>query len=662
MKQKFLVLGILLITFLVAGCSIIGETKLNQPDQNIQEKDITSTFLAFEADNSIEQTKTSRSTPTTIPTQTPTITPSPTPIIAQGHSVLSNDNVDKIELLSQIGIGEINEIAWSSDGNNMIFGTGSGIYIYDRETLVQEISIFTNSPILTIDISPDNLLLITGNSLGEIELWDISTRSKLNTIHIWNEIEEGTPVHFSPDGKSVASMGLNGMEYYVILWNLATGEEFQRLHVGNYFDGIDNFVYSPDGHQIAVSGTILWLSRITNEIVSSEKRVYIWDIETKTLLHTLIDKTEEDNIIIVSGLSSDNSQLWAAYSNNIIAYWDLENEELTQKRQLEISGDLIQLSSDGKRMAVSEENCVTGFYAVDDVNLLNTLQGNCGGSATLVEALKDERFAGIVNSNFNIYDIHSGEILVNNNYFLSKYRSCASTISPDGFTLAYNNCLEESNNIYVVDMASGKEKLIIEGHPNRVSALGFSPDHSLLAFGGDDNMVSLWDIETGTLVNTLQTYDPVYAISFSGDGQLLAVAEKNKAQIWDINSGDLQNTFSGYYQQVYSQIAIFSPDNSKLALGGNGVIEIYDVASELQLFCLEGHTDMIVDLAFSPDGLILSSAGDDLTLRFWDMETGDEIYIIEGLLTRINSMVFTQDATTLITGSADGVIRFWGIP
>lgn len=75
------------------------------------------------------------------------------------------------------------------------------------------------------------------------------------------------------------------------------------------------------------------------------------------------------------------------------------------------------------------------------------------------------------------------------------------------------------------------------------------------------------------------------------------------------------------------------------------------------LCTLSGHTDLVPDVVFSPNGAFLASASQDKTVRVWDTATGICMAILEGHTSWVGTITFSPDGTRLVSGSIDQTVR-----
>ncbi|MBE2269497.1 MAG: WD40 repeat domain-containing protein [Anaerolinea sp.] len=169
-----------------------------------------------------------------------------------------------------------------------------------------------------------------------------------------------------------------------------------------------------------------------------------------------------------------------------------------------------------------------------------------------------------------------------------------------------------------------------------VTSLAFNADGDVLAAGGGDGTVMLFDTETGDVIAILgadvaaqSLPEPVTAVEYSPNGDLLAVASGNTATVWDVaDAGGEISALQTLSATDPIRTIDFSPDGTLLAAAGgdpSGVIDaantilIWDVASGEPVITLPGHTDAVGSIAFSPDGSRLASVSYDGTLRVWEL-------------------------------------------
>jgi WD40 repeat protein/serine/threonine protein kinase len=202
--------------------------------------------------------------------------------------------------------------------------------------------------------------------------------------------------------------------------------------------------------------------------------------------------------------------------------------------------------------------------------------------------------------------------------------------------------------------------LTLEGHPDEVRRVAFSPDGTRLAAVGFDPIVRVWDTTTGQLLQSLKGHsDWVRGVAFSPDGKRLASSERGRdptVKIWDLQGGQEIVTLKGHSGPVHD--VAFSPDGKRLASGAfaSGKVKIWDVLSGQELHTLEGQGAV----AFSPDGKRLASGSEDKTVKVWDVQSGQELHTLEGHPAEpLWSVAFSPDGTFLLSGSIDGTVKVW---
>ena len=88
-------------------------------------------------------------------------------------------------------------------------------------------------------------------------------------------------------------------------------------------------------------------------------------------------------------------------------------------------------------------------------------------------------------------------------------------------------------------------------------------------------------------------------------------------------------------------------------------MKLWDVETRTNIATLQGHTDAVRYVSFSPDGKTLASGSWDDTVKLWDVATHTNIATLQGHTRRVSSVSFSPDGTTLASGSWDGTSILW---
>ena len=125
-----------------------------------------------------------------------------------------------------------------------------------------------------------------------------------------------------------------------------------------------------------------------------------------------------------------------------------------------------------------------------------------------------------------------------------------------------------------------------------------------------------------------------------------------------VATAQLKATLEGHTEVVWS--VTFSPDGKTLASGSwDQTVRLWDVETEQLLHILTGHTSDVMSVAFSPDGQTLVSSDWDGNIRLWNSHTGELKKTLNEHHGAVASVVFSPDGDTLASGHGDHTIGLW---
>ncbi len=196
----------------------------------------------------------------------------------------------------------------------------------------------------------------------------------------------------------------------------------------------------------------------------------------------------------------------------------------------------------------------------------------------------------------------------------------ALKISPQGHRIAF--ALDEGF-VFVYDAHKHEDMVTFSDHKGSVHCVAWSSDGKLIASGGDDFKVLVWDAKTGVLVKRplIRHRGCVTCVAFGqGKKHLVSASKDATIVVWKLNTGN---------RAAVSCV-------------------------------LEGHTYWITSLALSPDDRYVVSVSVDKSARVWDIASGTQIRELSGYV-HASCVAWALDDSCIVSGGEDGTVRVWDV-
>ena len=267
-----------------------------------------------------------------------------------------------------------------------------------------------------------------------------------------------------------------------------------------------------------------------------------------------------------------------------------------------------------------------------------------------------------------MWDLSTGKPVWQKNVHTSHVRGVA--YSPDGRTVA---TASYDGTIGLWDAAGGEQLDTLTGHESWVNAVAFSPDGRYLISAGRDTNACLWQIhpqgsQPAQLVTTLRGHEMwVKAVAFSADGTKWASASADPAKSAKPGRVIVSNTPGQMKHESQIELTTggfalaFSSDSKTIAVGGNGMITIYDTSTNKAVRTWKAHNGNVNAVAFSHDDKVLASGSSDNSVKLWDAKSGKLVNKIDAHRSQVYAVTFSPDGKRLITTSRDKTARLWKV-
>ncbi len=191
-----------------------------------------------------------------------------------------------------------------------------------------------------------------------------------------------------------------------------------------------------------------------------------------------------------------------------------------------------------------------------------------------------------------------------------------------------------------------------------ILAADISPDHRMIALGGPDRIVKVYDTANGELLYDLKTHtDWIYAVKFSPDGELLASADRaGNLLFWQAANGRFVEALKGHTGPIYD-LAYTHDSNVLASASHDGKIFYWDTWKYTKIRNFQGHSGETLSVDFNRQNQLVSSGRDGKT-KTWDL-AGKNVAAYETLGDWAYRTRYAKDGALVLSGDWAGRILVW---
>jgi len=201
--------------------------------------------------------------------------------------------------------------------------------------------------------------------------------------------------------------------------------------------------------------------------------------------------------------------------------------------------------------------------------------------------------------------------------------------------------------------------------PPVISAMAWSPDGETLAVSAYHEVVLHKGDGSELLARLVGESPRIESLAFSRDGEQLAVsggapARFGEIQIWDVKSGKELHSFKLTPDSLYG--VSFSPDGQTVAVGcADKTLRLVAVTNGTELMKFDNHSDWVLATAFTVDGRRVLSGSRDRAMKLVNVANGQFIDDINKLLEGVTCLARHPGEDTVVYGGDLGTPRLYRI-
>ncbi|MBN1697074.1 MAG: WD40 repeat domain-containing protein [Spirochaetales bacterium] len=525
----------------------------------------------------------------------------------------------------------------------------------------------------------DNERIVSGSDDCTARLWDTKTGTSLMVYRGHTDTVRAVAIH--PDNTILAT---GSWDTTIRLWMLETGKCIKILK--GHTARIRSILFSPDGNYLfsgsednsirkwlvadgECAGVFLGHKKAVRTIISSGCGNYIFSGGEDSLIlqwdtsngECLCEIKGHQGEVFTLCLSSDNSLLFSGGRDRIIRIWDCASRTCRKKLRGHKNWVMsLCLHPDGKRLLSGDLDGVVKIWDIGEGTTSFTYGGPTWG-VNGVRFLNDGGYCLFCSEHrVSLLHIATGNVIRD---FKGHIKNVATIYCNKRNTLLATGGWDGVINLW--NLSNGRRIFTLTHNKTKGSGIlsvFISRDDRYLCAGSDNGYIMVWSLKSGRCIRVIRTsVDNIHGVCFTADNNHIIICCRelyDNIVMFDIKTGEMVRQFWGHENTVFA--IDISDDGKYLASGSaDNTARVWNIETGACIATLRNHTDWVETVRFSRDGRYLLTGGCDLLVRLFDIETESLVREYSGSTHTIYSVDIDGEATMIIAGGNDKMIRIW---
>jgi WD40 repeat protein len=474
--------------------------------------------------------------------------------------------------------------------------------------------------------SANGFMLATASADRTVRVWSYATGKQLAAFR--GGLAEVRSVAFSPDSKQLVAGSADGK---MTVWNVDAPT--LRLFESTDETPVVVQAVSTDGKLVATNGSL-----------NGRPAIRIHDVATGKPLRTLLGHLD---VVTALSFNADSTRLVSGSVDKTVRVWNLTESKFPEMVKFTGHADsvtAVSFNANATQVLSSAADKTLKLWPLADPIKPVDFAGHA--AAVIGSALTPDGKLAIsasADKTIRIWNTSDGK---QSRAITAPIVLTTMSVSRDGTKIAVAGT---DFSIRLYNQADGKLLSTLTGHTAAMKSLAFSADNTRLVSAGSDNLSIVWNVADGRLLEMVPAVDLGTVAFAATNGELLqgvgntgitAVPLRFVRPLGDLKQPITQLVYNGNGQTVY-------------CASSDGTMRGFMIATG-QKTLSANHGAPIRDLAMTPNGQLLATAGDDKLVKLWNAANGAPAANpqLAGFTDVVTQLAFSADGTRLVAGSA----------